>query len=422
MQKERTVVLSLDALGREDEHMYAQQPAIARVLSRGAHIPAVRSITPTLTYPAHTTIVTGRYPASHGIVNNTKIQPRRAKPDWFWHSRNIKGDTLFLAARRQRKEVGAILWPVNAGASIRWNLAEIWPHRPWHTQALISLANSSKGFALQMAKKHGHLLQGIAQPHLDRFSQACALEILKKEDFDLLFVHYTDIDAHKHIHGTKSAAVLQAITRTDTHVGEVLLALEERGILNHTNVILLSDHSQRDIARALRLNQTFYRHGLLNAKDGKITKWRVFANSCEGSCYVYLWEKDPAQLKFVEELLHDIHRIRGGIDRIYSLEEAVAMGGDPDCSFYLTASPGVVFSNGVDGDILGKMDNDYAANHGYPPDLPNYEAMFAAMGPAFRQGKVERTVPLIDIGPTIAAAAGLDLQGARGVPVQEILQ
>lgn len=424
MNKTRTVVLSLDALGREDQAIYEKMPAIAGILENGAHIPAVRSVMPTLTYPAHTTLVTGRNPSSHGIVNNVKIQPGKNEPDWFWHAKDIQGDTLFKAAKRAGNRTGALLWPVHAGAPLNWNIAEIWPHRAWQTQATVTLANSTKRFALAMARKHGSLLQGIAQPHLDRFTHACALEIINKQDFDLLFVHYTDIDRHKHVHGTRGREVEAAIRRADTHVGEVLFALDQRGLLPDTNVIVLSDHSHRDITKALRVNQVFYRHALLSAKAGRITRWRAFANSCEGSCYIYLneKEKEPQLKEFIHELLHDIRRIHGGIDRILTNEEAVAAGGDPDCAFLLTAQPGVVFSNSLEGDIFGAMDNDYRANHGYPPDLPNYEAMFAATGPAFTRTTVQRTVPMIDIAPTIAAAAQLDLRDAEGIPVHEILK
>ena len=120
--------------------------------------------------------------------------------------------------------------------------------------------------------------------------------------------------------------------------------------------------------------------------------------------------------------LQDIRRTRGGIDRIYSREEVVQKGGDPRCAFWLTAVPGTVFSNAMEGEILGTMDNDYKANHGYPPDLPDYEAMFCAKGPAFTRTTVQRTVPMTDIAPTIARAAGLPLRGADGVCVEEILR
>ncbi|MDI9503308.1 MAG: alkaline phosphatase family protein [Tissierellia bacterium] len=419
MTKTRTVILSLDALGKEDAPVYEKAPAIAQVLQEGAHIPAVRSIVPTLTYPAHATLVTGRQPASHGIVNNTKLQPGKAKPDWYWHSRYIKGDTLFKAAGRAKKQTGAIFWPVNAGARIRWNMAEIWPHRRWQNQTMVSLAHSTKRFAIQMARRYGHLLQGIQQPQLDRFAHACALHILQNEDFDLLFVHYTDIDAHKHRCGTRAREVEEAILRADLHVAQVMDALQARGLTESTNLILLSDHSHRDIYRALRLNQIFYRHGLLDASG---SNWRAYANSCEGSSYVYLKENNEKERQFLLELLQDIRRTRGGIDRIYSREEVVQKGGDPRCAFWLTAVPGTVFSNAMEGEILGTMDNDYKANHGYPPDLPDYEAMFCAKGPAFTRTTVQRTVPMTDIAPTIARAAGLPLRGADGVCVEEILR
>ncbi len=414
--KKKMVVLSLDALGAEDEYLVDQCPYIRSITDQGVYVPRVESVYPTLTYPAHTTLITGRYPNSHGIVNNTKVQPERKAPDWFWHAREIKGDTLFKACRRERKKVGAIFWPVSAGARIEWNLAEIWPHRAWQNQVTVSLMNSNVPLALRSAKKFGNLLQGIEQPQLDDFAVAVAKDVIFRQPFDALFVHFTDIDAHKHRFGARHQEVTASILRTDRRVGEVIDALDAAGVLPDTDICLVSDHSQRNILQAMRLNQIFYRHGLLDTKGSKIVRWQAYANTAEGSAYVYVKGKDPELVTFVGELLHDIRKTRGGIDEIYTREEIESLGGDPNCAYYVTAERGCVFSNSLEGDIYGEMDNHYRANHGYPPTLRNYEAMFAARGPSFATGFEEKdTIPMIDIAPTLAKALGVDLRGAAGI-------
>ena len=50
-------------------------PNLRRYLHDGAHASAVRGVLPTVTYPSHTTILTGVWPARHGIYSNTTFDP-----------------------------------------------------------------------------------------------------------------------------------------------------------------------------------------------------------------------------------------------------------------------------------------------------------------------------------------------------------
>ena len=78
------IVLSWDAVGSEDISYLKELPHFSSLLKRGAFCDQVKSVFPSLTYPAHATIITGKIPAHHGIVNNLRFQPEREKPDWFW--------------------------------------------------------------------------------------------------------------------------------------------------------------------------------------------------------------------------------------------------------------------------------------------------------------------------------------------------
>ena len=63
MKSKRLIVISLDALGSTDFETFSQLPNFKKFIDHAAFCRQVRSVYPSLTYPAHTTIVTGRPPA-----------------------------------------------------------------------------------------------------------------------------------------------------------------------------------------------------------------------------------------------------------------------------------------------------------------------------------------------------------------------
>lgn len=124
-KKPKMLVISLDAVGSGDIEKAMELPGFARFFDGASRCMSVHSVYPSITYPAHTSIVTGRYPVHHGIVDNTKIQPNRKSPDWYWQRKYIRGTTLYDEALKQGMTVAALLWPVTARSKITWNLPEI---------------------------------------------------------------------------------------------------------------------------------------------------------------------------------------------------------------------------------------------------------------------------------------------------------
>lgn len=95
------VVLSFDAVGAEDLSVLKKLPNFGWLCRQGALCENVESVYPSITYPAHTTIITGRKPCSHGIINNTCFQPERENPDWMSSRRWIRGTTLYDEALKR---------------------------------------------------------------------------------------------------------------------------------------------------------------------------------------------------------------------------------------------------------------------------------------------------------------------------------
>ena len=66
-------------------------PNLRRLLKEGAFATGVVGVTPTVTYPSHTTLLTGVSPAKHGIVTNTPFDPcSKNMGGWYWYAEDVK--------------------------------------------------------------------------------------------------------------------------------------------------------------------------------------------------------------------------------------------------------------------------------------------------------------------------------------------
>lgn len=426
----RMIVISLDAVGQRDMDYIRTLPNFRRLLGNAAVCEHVKSVYPTLTYPAHTSIVTGLYPVHHGIVNNIKLQPGRPKPDWFWHRKYVRSTTLYDEAAKKGMRCAALLWPVTAGSGIAYNLPEIWANRPWQRQLAVSFFNGSKGYQLDLQSRFGYMRQGTRQPMLDNFVQDSMIYTLSQYRPDLMLVHLTDVDTNRHMSGVENEGIRKALRRHDRRIGELLDKLEELGMEENTNLVVLGDHCQLDCETIVYPNYIFRRKGWITVKDGRLADWRVWAQNCDGSCYIYMKDREDRQLRGrVAELLKTLAKdSRSGIEKIYTASEAARMGADSRCTFMLEAKKGYFFQGGMDKFTepvkpLAFEENSsmQMATHGYHPDKPGYETIFIATGPDFRPGARCRQMSLVDEGPTLAKVLGVDLGETDGHVVKELL-
>ena len=406
------IVISLDAVGTEDLPLLKSLPNFGRFWREAAVCERVKSVYPSLTYPAHTTIVTGKYPSGHGIVNNLRIQPEREKPDWFWQRKYVRGETLYDLVRKKGGKTAALLWPVTGGAEIRWNLPEVLPNRPWQNQIMVSCINGSPLYEMDLQMRFGHLRKGVHQPELDDFVQASLLYTLKTRQPDLTLVHFTDVDTNRHLYGVKSREAKEALRRHDRRLGEIFRLLNEMGWADRANVAVLGDHYQMDVDRAVCPNWYFARRRWLTAENGKVKSWRVLARECDGSCYIYV--RDRRLYGQVREVLEEFKE-RGLAAAVYTGKEAAAMGADGSCAFMLEGGRGVYFQNGWGApEITSESGKLQRATHGYLPDREGYTTIFGGRGPAFAAGGRVETMSLADEGATLAAAAGTAFSRADG--------
>ena len=426
------IVLSFDCLSSLDIPHLRELPHFQAFFAKASYCTNVTTIYPSVTYPCHTTIVTGKYPKNHGIINNTLLQPGVSSPDWYWRRSHIRGTTLYDEAKKAGMKTAALLWPVTARAKIDYNLPEIFANRPWHNQIAVSLCNGSPLYQLEMNQRFGHIRKGLNQPELDDFVLKSAVHTIKAKKPDLMLIHFVDLDSQRHAHGFSSRQAMEALHRHDRRLGETIEALQDAGIYENSTVILLGDHSALDETVAIKPNVLFREHGLIQVTgQGKVSDWKAYCKSCDGSAYVYL--KDPSDTetcRIVKDLLHSLTEdAEQGIEWVLTGQQAAEIGADGDAAFMIEARLGFYIKESLEGAYRDQVteeavtDKKYTwASHGYSPKKENYKTVFMAAGKGIRQNVVLPAMHLADEGPTFARLLGLSLGRTDGRVLEEILE
>ena len=93
-------------------------PYLRTLLRDGTYAEGVVGIWPTITYPSHTTLVTGVWPDEHGITNNQEFDPlQHFGGAWNWYAAGIRVPTLWQAAHKAGLRTASVGWPVSVGAT-----------------------------------------------------------------------------------------------------------------------------------------------------------------------------------------------------------------------------------------------------------------------------------------------------------------
>ncbi len=426
------IVISFDGLSTLDFEVMQSLPNFKKFIYEASYCKNVYSVYPTLTYPAHVTIVTGKYPKNHGIINNTLLQPGRRSPDWYWHRKYVRGETLYDIAIDSGMKVAALLWPVTAKSSIQYNMPEIFANRPWQNQIMVSLFNGSPLFQISLNNRFGALRDGIKQPNLDNFTHESLLYTIKEKKPDLILVHYTDLDTMRHHHGFHSKEAIEALKRHDIRLGDIIETLKKNNIYDDSTVIVLGDHSSIDEDKIINLNILLKENGYIKVDAlGNIIDYRAIVKTCDGSAYVYVKDMHNKKLVYeIRDLIDNFNKEHKCIETVLTSDEARGLGADPQCAMMLEANRGYYFLDHLEGEIIkniepneaGKVPDITNATHGYSPFKEEYTTVFMATGCGIKKGIAIKKMNLVDEGPTMAKLLGLELKDVDGRVIEEILE
>lgn len=428
----KLIVVSADALVTEDlEYLYTL-PNYKKYLAGGCIVEKVKSVYPTITYPCHTTMITGVYPEKHGITGNLEFHPgQTSNLPWLWDCKwNLWKEDIFTQAKKAGYRTAAVFWPVTGNHLYIDDLIdEYWVQSETDTPSEAYRRMGSNEQMIAITEKNTDFMGKLPHPEIDIFMIDCVCDILRECRPDVLFVHPADIDAARHEYGTFNDKVRETVENTDRYIGQIMETVAELGMLEETNLVLTSDHGQMNINRILNPNVLFAERGLIRVgEDGVMKDWDVWCLSGGMSAGVYLKNpEDPAMYQTVYQML--LQMAEDGIygfNKVYTREEVKKeehLNGD--FSFILETDGYTSFGDSYTRPLVTNLDNrDYRygrATHGYLPDK-GPQPVFLAKGPDFKENVVLKQARLIDEAPTFAKLLGVSLDGADGRALTELLR
>ncbi len=390
-------------------------PNLRRFLKEGTYAEGVQGVVPTVTYPSHTTLVTGVWPVKHGILANGTFDPlRKNQEGWYWYTEDIRVPTLWDAWAQAGRTTASIQWPVTVGARINWNIPEFW-RADTPEDAKLLRAVSTPGLLAEAQAELGEYRGGIdTSPEGDENRGRYAQWILEKKRPALLTLHLTALDHIEHETWPFSEEAVAVLERLDAIIGN-LRAIAERLAPGRAFVAVVSDHGFAKTDTQLNLFSAFREEKLLSVDEkGKVADWKAMPWVAGGSAAIVLKDpKDAATLAHVRELLSRLAADPAdGIDRVLEAEELHRRGGYPPASFLVSLKLGWRTGSTLDGPLLSKV--KVGGTHGELPDLPDLRASFFLIGPGVPAGRSLGLMDMRDVAPTLAHLAGLSLPSADG--------
>lgn len=362
------ILVSIDGL-HPDYLDTLYTPNLLEIAANGVHPDYLEPVFPTKTFPNHYSLITGLYPANHGIVNNSMYDPdlglsfRLSDRDAVSDHRWWKGEPLWNTVQKQNRTSAIYFWP-GSEAAIQGMRPTYW------------------------MEYDGSL------PHGARIDSAM-VAITRSPRPALVTIYFSPVDSRGHEFGPDAPETREALHEIDGHIGNLIARLREEGLEDEVNVVVVGDHgmaatSSEEVMLVddyIDLEEVYITDlgpiGLINVKDSaRLEGLLVDLNKMPHA----RWFKRghlPAELHYSGNTR--ISDLVGIADDGWQMASKSRFESNPD--FY---------SGG---------------NHGYEPWLQSMHTVFIAHGPQFKQGLKSHGFSLIHVYELLCAV--LDIEPAE---------
>ncbi len=357
-QRTPLLLVSIDAF-RADYLDRGQSPALATMAINGVHAKWMQPSFPSLTFPNHYTLVTGKYPDHNGIINNTMYDSKLGRFSLSRHEAVRDGrwwdeaEPIWVTADKQGLKTATMFWPGSE--------AEIHGYRP----------------------DYWLVYNGAFTPG-ERVDQVLAwLDLPASQRPDFMTLYFDRVDHAGHEYGPDTPQVNVAIRKVDHAISQLVSGLKARGLYHKINIIVVADHgmaavpdgNQVLIDKLIDLDHVnIVSMGILAGFNPKPEYAQAVADKLlQKHPHMRCWRKGhfPARLHY------------GTNPRTPAISCLADVGWQISSSAYLKHRKRPM-SKG---------------EHGYDNDDPLMRALFIAHGPAFRAGSVIDGFPNVDVYP-----------------------
>ncbi|XP_022882624.1 ectonucleotide pyrophosphatase/phosphodiesterase family member 3-like [Olea europaea var. sylvestris] len=192
-------------------------PNINRLIKNGTEAESgLIPVFPTLTFPNHYSIVTGLYPAYHGIINNYFTDPET-------------NEVFTMASHEPKWWLGEPLWETVVNHGLKAS-TYFWPGSEVHKGSW----NCPKDYCM---------FYNSSVPFEERVDTVLKYFDLSSSDIpSFMTLYFEDPDHQGHQVGPDDPLITEAVANIDEMIGKLIRGLEERGVFEDVTVIMVGDH------------------------------------------------------------------------------------------------------------------------------------------------------------------------------------
>ena len=418
-------VLEADARG-------LQIPYLRTLVRDGAYAEGVVGVWPTVTYPSHTTLLTGVSPAEHGIYNNQEFDPgRNFSGAWYWYAPQIHVPTLWKVAHDAGLRTVSVGWPVSVGAT---DVDSLIPEY-WRSAGPSGASNPSDRELMAALSRPDTLLKQL-QPLLgaymmgnetsidgDEVKTRYSVEILRRQKPSLMTIHLSSLDNAQHEYGPFSAEAkkdLEAIDGMVSRLASAALANDAS-----TVVVVVSDHGFTTLTHSVNLFIPFLEAGLIQPAANPKTKaltiksWKAQPWLAGGMAAIMLHDaNDHKTEEQVGEILKKLAADENnGIAAVLDRDAIKTRGGFPDAAFLVVLKSGYITGTGTSGNLV-EANPEEKGGHGFSPEFPELHASLFMAGAGVAHHRDLGVIDMRQVAPTVAKILNLQMPSAKANPLQ----
>jgi hypothetical protein len=424
------VMISLDGLGGfylDDPK--AQMPTLRALAAEGV-VAKMKASNPTVTWPNHTTLVTGVHPARHGVVGNNYLDRATSKPVTLiadplsTRTRSSRSPRSYDVAHAAGLKTAGILWPASRNAkTLDWTIPDV------HEVALYEKYSTPSLLAEMKSAGIPSPLEPVRDVDLsvtkDEVDTRIFNHILQTHRPQLALLHLANVDHMQHLKGPRTPDAVRR-HRQDRFAGARCLGGDEarfsrQGNAGHRLRSRLLRHPARD------LPQRHPAQGRAGRRQGPAHRRRGRALVPQGGSamlYISAGANRNDTVARVQEAFTGIKGVRKVVTpdalKEYGLPDPKRDPRGPD--MLLLADEGYIFGDTAAGELPFAEKPERLGSHGHDATIPDLRATFIAWGSGIRHTHLKGDIENIDVTPTLAKLLKLDMPNLDGKPITAALK
>jgi predicted AlkP superfamily pyrophosphatase or phosphodiesterase len=415
------VLVSVDGLSASyltDQR--AQMPNLRSMAKQGVSAQGMVTTFPSVTWPSHTSLITGTFPARHGVIGNsvwnreTQQEVKYIGDPVLTKDEAIRVPTLYDVAHKAGLSTASVIWPCSNGAqTLNWMI-------PDSNKTEIHARYTTPGFADELAAAGVDISKlgewGWGKQHStnrDIVYTQVTKHLLTQHNVELILLHLITPDGVEHGYGPNTPAAYQAVAESDQRLGEIRDALQQPPFAGNSTMFVVSDHGFAPYEKLIRPNVVLKDLGLIktDAKN-KVTERSAWCVAQGGSAFIYVLD-DERRTEITAMLADRLGGVEGVLN-VMSPSEFTQLGvPDPGSNpeaphLVLTTGPGYSFDNSVKGSAVADA-GGHKGSHGHDPRPDYMHATFVAVGRGIKPDTKLEFIRNVDVAPTIAYLLGLQM-------------